>query len=154
MHPHQRSIRNFLIEPLAQIRMGVRLLAINIAFLVAMIFVITSGFFAQYTLLLQKTTPAEHTVYDILMEVFIRHTIALSVVFLLFIIVLMGAVVVYTHRIYGAVINLRRFISDLTHGHYDKRCQLRASDELQELATDLNLLAESLQSRKPAPPAP
>lgn len=146
---YQRSIRNFLIEPMAQVRMGLRVIVIAMAFLVAMTLVITSGFFTQYTMLIDTNFQpgAGSSAGDLVMEVFFRHTIALSVIFVTFIIVLIGAVIYYTHRIYGAMVALRRFIDDLSAGNYDKRCQLRATDELQSLAESLNGLAQTLQTK-------
>lgn len=55
--------------------------------------------------------------------------------------------IVYSHRIFGPVVSLRRHITSLLEGKYDSRVKLRKNDELKDLADDLNKLAESLQSR-------
>lgn len=140
----KRSYRNYLIEPMAQVRMGLRLMMINVAFVVAMGVVISSGYFAQYSLLVGTNLNGADSPLQAVLN---RHTIALSVIFILFILVLMAAVIVYTHRIYGAVVAIQRTINDLNAGRYEKRCNLRSHDELQDLAASLNDLAQTLQSK-------
>jgi len=52
-----------------------------------------------------------------------------------------------THRFLGPQVPMRRHIQALAEGNYDSRCNIRKGDELQELADDLNLLAEALDQR-------
>lgn len=54
---------------------------------------------------------------------------------------------VYSHRIFGPEVSIRRQIDALCKGEYDKRITLRKRDEFKEVADDLNRLAEILASK-------
>jgi HAMP domain-containing protein len=56
--------------------------------------------------------------------------------------------VVFSHRIFGPTIALRRHIKKLKNGDYSSRAHLRAGDELHDLADELNELAETLEEQK------
>lgn len=53
---------------------------------------------------------------------------------------------IYSHRIFGPEVSLRRQIDALCKGEYDTRITLRKRDEFKEVADDLNRLAEILSS--------
>jgi hypothetical protein len=147
---NNRSIRNYLIEPMTQFRMGLRLILIALCFFVAAIYFIADGFFIQYSHLINMTTQNNEApmALNAIMDAFYRHasiTVGLCVAFP---IVMMVAIIYFTHRIYGAVVNIRGFISELNAGNYHKRCQLRKTDELQDVAEALNNLAETLEKGK------
>lgn len=73
-------------------------------------------------------------------------SISLSGTVLTFLIALI--MVFLTHKVYGPLVSIHRFVKSLRGGDYSARLQLRPSDELQELATDLNDLAETLERRQ------
>lgn len=52
-----------------------------------------------------------------------------------------------THRFLGPQVPMQRHIQSLIAGDYDSAIRLRKGDELQELASSLNELAEALQKR-------
>lgn len=54
------------------------------------------------------------------------------------------------HRFIGPLVPIRRHIRNLTDGDYDARLQLRANDELFEVADHLNELSETLKMRQAA----
>ena len=56
--------------------------------------------------------------------------------------------VVYSHRVFGPMIPLRRHVQKLKEGDYSSRVILRGKDEFKELAADLNELAELLAKKK------
>jgi signal transduction histidine kinase len=63
--------------------------------------------------------------------------------------VLVGVVsVMLSHKIYGPLVPLLRHVKALKEGSYASRVHLRATDEMGELATALNELAETLEARK------
>ena len=53
----------------------------------------------------------------------------------------------YSHRVFGPLVAIRRHIEKLTEGDYSSRVQLRSADEFQNLAEDLNRLAEALEAK-------
>ncbi len=56
--------------------------------------------------------------------------------------------IVFSHRIFGPTVPIRRHIQNLLAGKYDSRIHLRWGDEFKGIAKDLNLLAESLERKK------
>lgn len=52
-----------------------------------------------------------------------------------------------THRFYGPVVQIRQFTKKISEGDYSARLKLRHSDELQDLAVDLNEMAVNLEGR-------
>jgi len=57
-------------------------------------------------------------------------------------------ITVYTHRMIGPTLPIMRHIKALKDGFYSHRVQLRRHDCFQELANELNALAETLEKRK------
>jgi HAMP domain-containing protein len=53
----------------------------------------------------------------------------------------------YSHRIYGPTVALRRHIDNLKQGNYQARIRLRKHDELKNIAADLNSLAKILEEK-------
>src|SRR5665213_295356 len=56
----------------------------------------------------------------------------------------LGLWVVYSHRIFGPTVPIRRHIQNLIKGDYQSRIHLRAGDEFKDIAAELNELAEKL----------
>ncbi len=54
----------------------------------------------------------------------------------------------FSNRIFGPIVPIRRQIERLTKGDYEFRIQLRRHDELKEVADDLNRLAEVLKNSR------
>jgi hypothetical protein len=52
-----------------------------------------------------------------------------------------------SHRIYGPIVSIQRHIANLRSGNYSSRVHLRKEDEFQELARDLNELAQHFETR-------
>jgi signal transduction histidine kinase len=52
-----------------------------------------------------------------------------------------------SHRIYGPIVAINRYIDSLTEGNYKARLTLRKDDDLTEIRDSLNKLAESLEKR-------
>jgi HAMP domain-containing protein len=53
-----------------------------------------------------------------------------------------------TNRLFGPLVPIRNLIAQLKSGNYAARGSLRKNDEFQELMTELNELAESLQKNQ------
>jgi len=52
-----------------------------------------------------------------------------------------------THRIVGPMVPIMRFIRELREGRYQSRLIIRGKDDLQDLADELNQLADNLHAR-------
>lgn len=56
--------------------------------------------------------------------------------------------VIFSHRIFGPVVPIRRQIKNLIDGNYNSKITLRKNDELKQVAEDLNKLAETLKNSR------
>ncbi|MGZ3723540.1 MAG: hypothetical protein ACXVA9_11445 [Bdellovibrionales bacterium] len=56
--------------------------------------------------------------------------------------------IIYSHRIFGPTVPIRRHIVSLLGGNYESRVTLRKRDEFKDIAMDLNKLAEKLAAQK------
>jgi nitrate/nitrite-specific signal transduction histidine kinase len=52
-----------------------------------------------------------------------------------------------THKYYGPLVSIDRFVKRVAQGDYTARVVIRRKDELQDLAQSLNNLAEELERR-------
>lgn len=55
---------------------------------------------------------------------------------------------VYSHRVIGPTVPIRRHLKELAEGNYSARIKIREKDEFKEIAEDLNHLAEVLESKR------
>ncbi len=53
-----------------------------------------------------------------------------------------------THKVAGPLVRIMATLRDMTAGHFNQRITLRKGDSLTELASAINLLADTLQSRR------
>lgn len=143
----KRRIRNFLLQPLLQVKLG--LYAIFLSFL----FVATTGFllytnFANFIDAVVQLTDVEDDVKDLFLEYW--HDTRLWIVgccaayFLATIVVS----VIFTHRLVGPTIAFRRHIRSLREGKFQARTFLRRGDAFSEVADEINLLSEVLEKGK------
>ena len=56
--------------------------------------------------------------------------------------------VIYSHRVLGPMVPIRRHIQNLIKGDYDSKINLRKRDEFKNVADDLNKLAEVLKNSR------
>lgn len=143
----KRKFRNFLLQPLLQVKLGLYsvLLAVGFATIIGGVFYYE--FKGLYEIALKFTDLPEE-----FQELFFSHMQESAnwiVACLLFYVVLTLFVsILYTHRLVGPTIAFRRHINALMAGQYESRIILRKHDAFLEVAEDLNRLAEKLQERK------
>lgn len=66
----------------------------------------------------------------------------------LFAIAVAATMIVFSHRTYGPLVSVKRFIRQLIDRQYDGELKLRKSDDLKDVASLLNELARSLRTRR------
>jgi HAMP domain-containing protein len=146
----RRSLRNLLIEPFKQVRFGLYILAITLSFLVICSLILVNSFIEQYRHVLTIFNVVDPRLRweFIADEIFYANIFRLVVCFSIFALVLFSTVFKLTHRFYGPIVALKRTLVELNNGNYATRVRLRKKDELQEIASGLNTLAESLERKK------
>jgi signal transduction histidine kinase len=148
--PKKRSLKNLLIEPMKQVRFGIYMLVITISYSLITNILLVGSFYEQYRHVMAIFNVVDpHLRWELISdEVFYSNITRLAVCFVLFLIVLFTAIIKLTHRFYGPIVAIRKFIRELKEGNYSSRITLRRRDELQDIAKELNSLAEALEKRK------
>jgi nitrate/nitrite-specific signal transduction histidine kinase len=80
-------------------------------------------------------------------DVFNVHATRIGILFVAYISVLFLMVFRLTHRYYGPLVSINRFVREVSAGDYTVRAKIRNKDELHDLVTSLNSMAEELQAR-------
>ncbi len=80
-------------------------------------------------------------------EVFYQNAFWLAGVYILYAILLLVLVFKLTHRYYGPLVAVKRFLNILIEGEYSSRISLRKNDELKDIAAKLNELAQALEEK-------
>ena len=156
----RRNLKSTLIEPFKQVKIGLYVIGISLAFVVASGAMFFYAFTEQYEHVMGIFNVVDPTLRWELVtnDVFYDNAIRIGVLFLIYISVLFSVVFSLTHRYYGPLVSVERFIDQMTRGDYAKRLKIRDKDELQDLVHKLNHMAEALDRRhadrgEPDPPA-
>jgi len=142
-----RKARNFLLKPVLQLKLALYALMLSLAFVLIAVLFGKLYFEQTYITLVENTTQAEYIQAVITQQV---HNFKSLFLLLLgvYTVLMVVLVTVYTHRMIGPTFPIMRHIKALKNGLYSHRVKLRRHDCFQELANELNSLAESLEKRK------
>lgn len=140
-----------MIDPFKQLKLGVYVAVITILFVIMLSFLFLKAFWQQYQQIMEIFAVArlEDQLVLVTNEVFYRNALTIGVFLLGFIGVMLAVVFRVTHRYYGPLVAVQRFVEGVSQGEYTRRVILRKDDELQELAQSLNHMAEQLEKRHP-----
>lgn len=149
MSNKDRKLRNTVIEPFKQFKIGVYIVVTTFIFVVCAGYLFMSSFWQQYQHVMSifEVVDPDLQWEVITNNVFITNIVKVSVLFLLFMLITMAMVFRLTHRYYGPLVSIEKFVDQVTDGDYHSRVQLRKKDELQRLASKLNRMADSLEQR-------
>lgn len=139
----RRGFVSWFVEPYKQVRLGLMFLLVNGVFSALII-----GVFGYYVLDIYdavvtyfKLSGAES---QVTMQKFGVPVAIGGALILLFIITTIMVSVRYTHEIYGPLVSIHRYLDEVLNGRTPGPIQLRESDQLKDLATKLNQMAERL----------
>lgn len=145
----RRSLRSTVIEPFKQIKFGLYVIGVSVAFvgICALMFVI--AFEDQYNHVMGIFHVVDPNIQWELVtnDVFYTNAIRIGAMLALFIGVMLTMVFKLTHRYYGPLVSIERFVAQVTDGDYSVRCKIREKDELHDLVVKLNQMAEVLEKR-------
>jgi nitrogen fixation/metabolism regulation signal transduction histidine kinase len=82
-----------------------------------------------------------------LVEIFNGIYLRLSLGFLLLSVIAVISAVLVSHKIAGPLVRIRRALGQLISGDYDFFVKLRKGDQLQDVASQINTLAEKLKKK-------
>ncbi|MBI2603507.1 MAG: hypothetical protein HYW48_10685 [Deltaproteobacteria bacterium] len=152
----RRTLTSLIIEPFKQIKFGLYMLGITIAFLVVSAILFVNSFLEQYRHVLSIFNVVDPNLrWDFITdEIFYTNLVRLLVCFVIFMFVLFFTIFRLTHRYYGPLVAIRRFLAELKNGNYSARVTVRKKDELQDLVETLNELAVELEKKHGKKEAP
>ena len=144
-----RNIRNIIIEPFKQIKLGVYVLGACLAFIVITSWMVYSAFSEQYQQVMTIFGIVDQSnKYELIVnDVFIGNALRITAFFVSFIGVIFYVVFRATHKFYGPLVSIERFVKEIMRGDYTQRIVIRRGDELQKLVLSLNQMAETLEKR-------
>jgi signal transduction histidine kinase len=144
--PKKRRFRNFLLQPLVQVKLGLYSIIMAMIFsgTVATILIVHLSKFAEIVLAL---TDVEDEVGDLLNTYMADVKWWLLLAIIVFLVANILVSVLYTHRLVGPTFAFRRHIRSLAEGNYRARTFLRKGDAFIEVADELNNLSEVLERR-------
>ena len=147
----ERTLRSILVDPFRQIKFGIYMIGTSLVFILVSAFMFWHAFDDQYNQLITifKVVDPEELWELRLNDVFKANAIRIIIFFLVFLGGMFTLAFYLTHRYYGPLISIERFLDDLTDGNYKSRVSIRSTDELQELVRKLNHLASVLEQRHP-----
>jgi methyl-accepting chemotaxis protein len=143
---HHRSLRNFLLQPLIQVRLGIYSILLALVFSVMVGGLLYLNFFRFYDMVLELTDLREE-VTALLADYISNTTWWLGGSIAVYLLTNITLSIVYTHKLVGPTYAFRRHIANLKRGEYASRVVLRRNDAFTEVADDLNTLAEALEEK-------
>ncbi len=145
----RRQKKSVLIEPFKQIKFGLYVFAVSVVFIVLCGLLFVQAFRAQYEHVMGLFNVVDENMQWALVtnDVFTTNAIRIGALFALYLVILFTVVFKLTHRYYGPLVSIERFIDEIKRGHYGQRVRIRERDELHNLVNRLNEMAEVLERR-------
>ena len=148
---NNRTFKSIFVDPFKQFKFGLYMVGISIGFIFASGYLFWLAFSDQYQQLIgifQVVDPNDAWELQ-LNDVFKANAYRIITFFVVFIFVTFYMAFKLTHKYYGPLVSIERFIKELSNGNYSARVRIRKSDELHELVKKLNILADQLEQKHP-----
>lgn len=142
----RRKMRNIVQKPRQQIKYIMYFLASG---LVLLLVVFSFVLFTLSNLIntMTQLCGMGEDVQGAIQQSIMSSWLVFAVVFVVFATMSIATGLLISHRIFGALVPIRRQIEALKNGDYTARSALRDNDELREIMEDLNALAGTLEER-------
>jgi methyl-accepting chemotaxis protein len=140
----QRKWRGVFIEPFIQIKMGVYVLLLSFLYTSTLALFIWDIYEEQF-FRFEETFLGENAEFLFQESGQLTFITLLGILVVLFIVFLILAIARRTHRMFGPMVAVDRFIDTITQGDYSQRIQTREGDDFKDLADSLNRMAESFE---------
>ena len=145
----RRNLSSLIIEPFKQVKFGLYVIGISVAFVVLCAAMFVAAFTDQYQHVMDIFNVVDPSLKWELVtnDIFYANAMRIGLMFMLYITVLFVVVFRLTHRYYGPLVSIERFLDQFAAGHYHLRAKIRDKDELHDLVAKLNHVAEELERR-------
>ena len=143
----RRRFGSVIVEPLKQFKFGVYVAGISFIFIILGCWVFLEAFVEQYNQIAEIFKVVEGNNYSALLlnDVFYRNSLKVLILFGSFFCVILFMMFRLTHRYYGPLVSIERFVENFRSGNLSVRVHVRKKDELQRLAAKLNDMADKIE---------
>lgn len=137
------------VEPFKQLKIGVYVIVISLVFVAIIATIFTLSFKEQYEQVLGLFNVVDNSAKweFILNDVFKKNAIRIAVALVSYIVILIYIIFKMTHKIYGPLVSIERFVKKIEKGDYGSRLKIRDRDDLVRLVGKLNQMSEALEKR-------
>jgi methyl-accepting chemotaxis protein len=142
-----RKARNLLLKPGLQLKLAFYVLLLSLGFVFITVLFGKLYFEQTYITLIDNTTQSEYIQAIVTQQIHDFKSLSLLLLAVYTVMIVLVATV-YTHRMIGPTLPIMRHVKALKEGFYSHRVKLREYDCFQELADELNELAETLEQQK------
>jgi hypothetical protein len=142
-----RKARNFLLKPGLQLKLAFYILLLSLGFVFITVLFGKLYFEQTYITLVDNTTQSEYIQAIVTQQIHDFKSLSLLLLAVYTVLIVLVATV-YTHRMIGPTLPIMRHVKALKEGFYSHRVKLREYDCFQELADELNELAEILEEQR------
>jgi len=142
-----RKARNFLLKPGLQLKLAFYILLLSLIFVFITVLFGKLYFEQTYITLVDNTTQSEYIHAIVTQQIHDFKSLSLLLLAVYTVMIVLVAMV-YTHRMIGPTLPIMRHVKALKEGFYSHRVVLREYDCFQELADELNELAETLEEQR------
>lgn len=145
----KRSIKNYFLQPLLQVKLGMYCIILSVVFSAALGLILYTNF-ADLIESVVLMTDLEDDVRDLFMTYWKSTQVWIYLVFIVYLVSTISVSVIYTHRLIGPTIAFKRHVRSLIDGRFNARTYLRKGDAFMELGDELNTLSEKLEGKEPS----
>ncbi len=143
----QRKWRNILIEPFVQIKIGSYVLLLSLIYSGTLAIYLWDAYDEQFYKF-ESAYRGDNARSIFEQSLHSSYVFLLGALILVFMLSLLLVVIRRTHRMFGPMVPVERFVDAIADGDYSQRIKIRNKDHFQDLAAALNCVAESLQKRE------
>lgn len=147
----KRRVKNFLLQPLLQVKLGIYSITLSVLFAGALAAIVYHNF-AGLVNSIVLLTDAEDEVRELFMDYWRGTQLWIYLCFFIYLAATVLLSVLYTHKLVGPTIAFRRHIRSIAEGRYNARTYLRKGDAFAEVADELNRLSEVMEKSRGVPP--
>lgn len=139
----KRKLRNWLLQPVLQIRLGMYSIMLAGIFSVA-VFVILYHNLVDFAEIVVTLTDSESEIRELFNSYMANTKWWLVIIIVSYFLINLMISIVFTHRLVGPTVAFRSHLERLSRGDFTQRVILRKGDAFTEVADELNRLTEIL----------
>ena len=146
MSRKDRKLRNLLLEPMLQVKIGIYCVILSLLFAIAVVSVLYLNFQPLVANILELTDVPDE-LNEILSNYWSSSQLWVYGIVVVYMAVVISMSIWYTHRLVGPIVAFARHIDKLKEGDYSARTFIRKNDAFTNVAIKLNELSDVLKAK-------